>query len=170
MPEIHLKSKDFAKETADELLGKVWEDRGFPVDPVTIANRLGIQVVRTLLPEKVSGAIFKEKQKDPIIVLHSKDSENRRRFTCAHELGHYIYRLNNDQIGETFEWIDFRGLDSSSGKREEEIFANTFAANLLMPEKEVRLQLKKNNKILLPIHFGVSDEALENRLKNLSIY
>lgn len=42
------------------------------------------------------------------------------------------------QDGEQYEYIDLRGDHSSTGQNADEVFANQFAANLLMPADEVR--------------------------------
>lgn len=155
-----------AKNAAELLLSQAWPNRYFPVDPYRIATSLGIDVVELDLPEGVSGALIKELGKDPVIVLHSKDSRNRKRFSCAHELGHYIDR--QDKNSELYEYVDLRNADSALGTDREEIFANQFAANLLMPEEEVhRLVRGGAPRFIMALRFGVSDDAIQFRLKSL---
>jgi len=159
-----------AIQTANDLLQQVWKNRGFPVDPVTISNNLGIKVIETDLPENVSGSLIKEKGKDPKIVLHYADSDNRKRFTCAHELGHYVCRLLQNPNMEEYEFIDLRDPSSSFGTKEDEIFANQFAANLLMPEIEIKKLSKEGKNVLyMSLYFGISEEAISYRLKNLNL-
>lgn len=157
-----------AKTSARMLLESVWDNRPLPVDPIWIARQLGIDVIETELPPDVSGAIIKDEGKDPIIALCRSDSTNRKRFTCAHEIGHYAYRMANGI--DHYEYVDLRSKSSQSGVDPEEIFANQFAAALLMPEEEVK---KLNNKKLPPFimaqHFGVSDDAMTFRLRNLGL-
>ena len=50
----------------------------------------------------------------------------------------------------------------------EEIFADQFALNLLMPEKEVR-RCRRWSFIQLMHHFGVPGETLKQRLLDLGI-
>ncbi len=157
-----------AKTSANELLESIWGERGFPVDPVWIAAQLGLDVIETDLPESVSGALIKDKEKDPVIVLSKSDSKNRKRFSCAHEIGHYADRLNQD--GEQYEYVDLRGQQASAGTNPDEIFANQFAAALLMPEDEVKRLVKAGTAtFLMAQHFGVSDDAIRYRLKNLGL-
>jgi dTDP-4-amino-4,6-dideoxygalactose transaminase len=72
------------------------------------------------------------------IFIEESHHFNRKRFTLAHELGHYF--LHNEIIKSDGIYIDnkeslmFRGLVYS----EEEHEANMFAAEYLMPENEVR--------------------------------
>ena len=149
-----------------DVLTEIWEDRGFPVDPVWIARQMGLKVLDAALPSNVSGALVKKADQDPIILLNSADSDNRKRFSCAHEIGHYM----NRQSGDVFEYIDLRGPSAAHGSSAEEIFANQFAAGLLMPESEVRrLRALKMLPAILAYRLGVSRGALDNRLKNLRL-
>lgn len=157
-----------AQTAAESLLKSVWGQREFPVDPVWLANQLGIDVIETDLPDNVSGALIKDQDKDPVIVLCKSDSKNRKRFTCAHEIGHYAYRLTKN--GDHYEYVDMRGNSASAGTDPEEIYANQFAAELLMPKGEVeQLSNKKMPAFLIAQQFGVSDDALRFRLKNLGL-
>lgn len=154
-------------ESAKSLREKVWGERPFPVDPVWIARTMGIDVVEVKLEQEIFAGIIKEKGKEPIIALNSGDTKNRKRFSCAHELGHYI---SHTEKGDNYEYVDLRGVLASKGIDDEEKFANAFAASLLMPEDEVR-RLKGENTppFIMAIHFGVSDDAMNYRLKNLGL-
>ena len=73
-------------------------------------------------------------------MLHAADSTNRKRFTLAHELGHYIYRMERGHFDdEEIDHVEHRNQDSRKGKNVEEVSANCFAASLLMPQDQVRL-------------------------------
>lgn len=155
-------------DAAKGFLNEVWGNRGLPVDPVLIAKELGIEVVEADLPEDVSGALIKDGGKDPVIFLNASDSKARKRFSCAHEIGHYINRKSASN--ENYEYVDLRSLASSKGKDPEEIYANRFAAELLIPEERVRAFHKEGfPSFIMAIKFGVSDEAVRNRLKNLKL-
>ena len=157
-----------ADSEATCVLTSHWGGRGFPVDPVTIGLRLGIKVMEAELPEAVSGAIFKDAGTDPIIIIEQTDSRNRKRFSCAHEIGHYIWRSGNDS--DSYQYVDLRSVSSTLGTDPEEIFANQFGASLLMPDPEVRKQrAKTRSKSALARHFGVSLEAIRFRLTNLRL-
>ncbi|EJN6576737.1 ImmA/IrrE family metallo-endopeptidase [Salmonella enterica] len=150
---------------ADALLENVWGDRGFPVDPVWIANELGLDVVEIAMENNVSGALLKEPEQDPVIILNRNDSNVRKRFTCAHELSHYVKRTNNGQSLE-YQFVDYRDKLSSQGTDADEKFANNFAACLLMPAKEVRsLHSKGYSSVMMASYFGVSDDAIRFRLE-----
>jgi len=159
------------KAHADAILKDIWQDRGLPVDSVWIAKRMGIDVVDAPLSDidaNIAGALFKKKEGDPVIILNKGDSDQRKRFTCAHEIGHYIKRTDEGNL--EYEFVDLRSALSHEGVDEEEIFANQFAANLLMPEGTVRgLHKLKKTVIEMSIFFNVSADAIYFRLKNLRL-
>ena len=156
-----------AAHEADRIRATVWGD-SFPVDPVLIARRLGIDVKEAYLSPNVSGALIKQLGEDPAILLNSNDHPNRQRFTCAHELGHFVSRETDPN---EYEYVDLRDtIWSSAGTHPDEVFANQFAANLLMPEKEVRrLKSAGYTPTQMALYFDVSQDSLHFRLKNLSL-
>ncbi len=155
-----------AGKAAQELLEECW-DGSLPIDPVRIAKALGIQVFNAPLTDDVSGALVKKEGKDPAVYLNRDDSKNRKRFTCAHELGHFIRRSDEP---EKFEYVDYRDDQSATGTIEEERFANSFAAALLMPRVAVEaLHDEGLPDYRMALRFGVSREALQFRLDNLGL-
>jgi Zn-dependent peptidase ImmA (M78 family) len=114
----------------------------------------------------VSGFYF---AKDKTIYLNADEPAVRQAFTIAHELGHYflghktneygVYRRSKAHLNEITE--------------SNEIEADQFAANLLMPEPMVRTMLAKYPFLLdvdlslLARRFGVSTSAINNRLRFL---
>jgi Zn-dependent peptidase ImmA (M78 family) len=159
---------------ARQILKTVWSQDGdgapvpLPVDPFVIAQKLGIKAYATPLDEGISGMLVKRAGEDPEIYVHASDSPNRRRFTCAHELGHYYKR---SATGDTaWEYVEHRDLLTSAGNNVEEIYANKFAASLLMPREEVeRLRDEGNGLPTLAYKFGVSEDAMYYRLVNLGL-
>jgi predicted transcriptional regulator len=108
-----------------------------PVDVHGIAFSLGIRIHEAFLPDNVSGIIERAKGDNFVITINTFDSKTRKRFTIAHELGHFM--LHRSMIGDGIE--DDRAYRSTtSGKYRnnligprEESQANTFAANVIMP-------------------------------------
>lgn len=126
------------------------------------------RVLDVSLKRDVSGALVKKNGEDPSILLNADDSRNRKRFTCAHELGHYIRRAAEPE--QPYEYVDYRDQRSSTGTDEEERYANSFAASLLMPETAVRaLHAQGMATIRMAQIFGVSPEAMQYRLDNLNL-
>jgi Zn-dependent peptidase ImmA (M78 family) len=160
-----------AERDAQELLEAVWMEDDpssirLPVDPFYIAKALGIGVYQDpSLSKDVSGVLRKEPFHDPEIVLNQSDHRNRQRFTCAHELGHYTKR---SQQGDDAPWeyVDRRDFLSSAGTDPDEIYANQFAAALLMPSAAIdRMPFK--TVAAMAYEFGVSEDAMGYRLDKL---
>ncbi len=164
-----------ASESAARVLRQVWVtdeagDPVLPVDSVQIAQKLGIQVFETDLPDGVSAALAGRPNTDPIILLRTTDSTNRKRFSTAHELGHFMKRLDEGRLDEEFEYVDLRGHSASKGTEPDETYANAFAAALLMPEESLRSAAGSSpDPIALSQQFRVSLEAMSIRLKVLGL-
>lgn len=154
------------EEAAERILKEFWGD-SVPVDPAQVAEAMGIQVLAAQLGPDVAGALVKHPGKDAQIFLNGADSSNRKRFTCAHEIGHFVKRTNSDS---DYEYFDFRDSFSSTGIDPDERYANSFAAALLMPRTRVeRMQREGLKDIEMAARLGVSREAMVFRLKNLGL-
>jgi Zn-dependent peptidase ImmA (M78 family) len=159
--------KTEAVEQAERLLASAWPFGAIPVDPVTIARAAGLRVLDAPLDEDTLGALIKQPGQEPTIMINQSDPDNRKRFTCAHELGHWVRR---SEEAEEYSTVDLRSGLSATGADPEEVFANEFAACLLMPESAVRSTHASGlNDIQLAIQFKVSREAMQFRLKNLGL-
>jgi Zn-dependent peptidase ImmA (M78 family) len=109
-----------------------------PVPLEQIARREGIKVELTPLDDDLSGMSF-IKNGVAGIVLNLNHHPNRRRFTLAHEIGHHLmhmpYLTNNVHVDKI---VLNRDVVSSQAVDRREMEANAFAAELLMPEAELR--------------------------------
>jgi Zn-dependent peptidase ImmA (M78 family) len=159
---------------AREILQAVWDPSSdedhipLPVNPFRIAQELGIKAYTASLDEGISGMLIKRAGKDPEIYVHASDSSNRQRFTCAHELGHYVKRSATGDA--SWEYVERRDLLTSQGTNPEEIYANRFAAALLMPRNAVEaLHEGFGATAALAYRFGVSADAMHYRLVNLGL-
>lgn len=104
----------------------------------------------------------------------------RQRFTIAHELGHLLLHRYTTPHADGRQ-IRFRDEDSSKGSVREEVEANQFAAEVLMPEDLIRAHLKMSFDLAddtadreaverltrLAKRFEVSVQALSFRVANL---
>jgi Zn-dependent peptidase ImmA (M78 family) len=97
----------------------------------------------------------------------------RRRFTIAHECGHWVLHLGRG-TGLTVccrpaDIVDRLGVDASHPARERE--ANAFASELLMPEILVTEQARetKGNISALAERFDVSVPAMRLRVQTLGL-
>ena len=88
------------------------------------------------------------------ILVNAEEAPVRQRFTIAHELGHWICQCLEGSVGGSVEPVYCRAADvMSETARLAEREANVFAAELLMPEEQVRAA------DAAPERFGVSDLA-----------
>lgn len=158
--------KSEAAKDAAKLRGAVWGS-AIPVDPVSIARKAGLRVLDAPLDDDTMGALIKQPGRDPTIVLNQGDSENRRRFTCAHEIGHFVRR---SEEADEYTTVDLRSSLSETSDDPEEIYANQFAACLLMPEDDVQTFHHTGlSDLEMAIRFKVSREAVQFRLKTLGL-
>lgn len=152
-----------------------------PFDPFEVARRLGIEVSDTITWDKleISGLITRKKKKVTIWV-NPYDPEVRRRFTLAHELGHYVNDIlvdGENEVSDTPETLYRNGSDDPK-----EVRANNFAAELLMPtvivlEKAFELIKQAPSETMfaadlvakLAVIFKVSKPAMTIRLKRLGL-
>lgn len=166
MAEMKSRVKEEAERDAARILQATWGS-GPPIEPVAIARELGIRVLEAELDGNTLGALLKEPDEDPTIRLNQRDSRNRRRFTCAHELGHYVRRSAES---DEYARVDLRDRRSSTGEDPEEVYANEFAACLLMPEDEVKTFAELGlDDLEMSLRFKVSREAMKFRLINLGL-
>lgn len=159
--------KEVAADAAESVLA-THSSGAFPVDPATIAERLGVIVRRASLPDGTSGMIMKRPNEDAQILVERSDNEMRQRFTIAHELGHFVERTSvQDTPDDEFGFVDRR---HSRTHDVHEFFANEFAGNLLMPAGELtRKFAETSDTIRLAAYFGVSIPALKTRLLKLHL-
>lgn len=156
-----------AKKAAYQLLDSVWRGRGFPVDPKAIAAEMSVAVLEAELPENILGGLIKDAAKDPVVMLNQCDSVEHKRFNCAQKLGYFT--ASKQQHAECYKYVEFR-VRHGANNDDHEIFADSFAASLLMPDLAVRQLARKGMaKKGMAQHFGVSADAVEFRLKQLGI-
>jgi len=136
-----------------------------------IAEDNGIEILESDLFD-ISGALRYENGKWRIYV-NKDDSNARKIFTIAHELGHYFMHSEGEKEFVDGQFVMNRAEVDRFSQRELE--ANEFAGNLVMPEQEIRKRLDGQNptqeKVLeLAKKFNVSALAMATRLRNLDIH
>ena len=161
-----------AKEVAGLLLKCPVNAAPVPVEQ--LAESCGAKVVYSDFNEEISGLLFRENGKC-IIGVASEQSHVRQRFTIAHELGHMLlHQMSSVHVDKNFS-VMFRSAASSTAQDVFEIEANTFAAELLMPESLLKIDLvtlkldmdDDRQLAVLASRYGVSTQALTYRLLNL---
>jgi len=138
-----------------------------------LCDKLNITLESKRLGDDVSG-FFVMTGSQKIITYNSSNAETRKRFTIAHEIGHYIFHSKEQPIFvDKAPKVLFRNIASSTGEDYKEREANAFAASLLMPKDLLEEQISKApadiNKAItfLAKKFGVSENAMSFRLSNL---
>lgn len=168
------------EEFADRIL-KDFKINTYPIPIVTIAERIGFKCFGAVLKKNISGVVtidanlIENYYTDKVILINVKENPGHRKFTIAHELGHYLFDFNETQKTTYFNAYD---LSEDSQNSEEEQRANRFAAALLMPSTEFTTQFQKlkNKKytkfeivVELTKHFLVSRTAIEKRVEELEL-
>lgn len=115
----------------------------FPVDPFKIAEAEDILVeAKDPEHEGVSGCIIFNDDGVGILYATHIRSEGFRRFTVAHELGHYFLDGHPEEIMKTSR-IHLSKAGFTQGQSRIEIEADHFAAGLLMPSRLTRASLSR---------------------------
>lgn len=142
-----------------------------PVDIVSLVLAQGLKISyfnpaqsKSDTLENVSGLLDKSSK---VIYINSTDSEERQRFTLAHELGHYVYNHDEDKFG-----LNYRDSDHERNSAERQ--ANDFASEILIPSPILRKKLNKYSDArptILEIAnlFGVSQIAMRVKLDNMGL-
>jgi Zn-dependent peptidase ImmA (M78 family) len=101
------------------------------------------------------------------VVLRADEPPARRRFTLAHEVGHWVCQVREGHDAPVY----CRAADIAPGAdRLLEREANVFAAELLMPEPAVQVEWSRAESAAeVATWFGVSEEAMSWRLFNLGL-
>jgi len=144
----------------EDLVGKARKSVAFdklPVPTDKIAEKLGLKIVEFEFPESFSGVLRKERG---VVGVNKNHPLVRRRFTIAHEMGHFILGHDGDSIDEQSD-------RPMSLERE----ANTFASHLLIPTDLVIASVQKVGLDLktLAREFGVSEQAMTIRLLEMNL-
>jgi Zn-dependent peptidase ImmA (M78 family)/DNA-binding XRE family transcriptional regulator len=163
--EVHVRSHSPAK-AAQQLLAQTRTTEA-PVDIKKLCVRCGVHVIEAPFSNEVSGVIL-DLNNGPVIGVNQDHPLVRRRFSAAHELGHYLLAHHDhfhidlsDAAGQGeppgYNWLDERN-------------ANDFAAQVLMPAALVAAAFAANSNLnQVARQFKVSREAMGWRLVNLGL-
>lgn len=145
-----------------------------PVPVSKLAVLAGATIRSGPLPMDLSGFLVR-REKSIILGVNSLHSRQRQRFTVAHEIGHLLLHPDNDHLDRGISFY-FRDDRSSQAEVREEIEANQFAADLLMPKSMIDAFVVKHVDLMddqvlaaLASTFEVSTQALTFRLTNLGV-
>lgn len=146
-----------------------------PVPVSRIAKAKGARIFVDTLEGDLSGFLYRDKG-HAVIGVNTHHAPVRQNFTIGHELGHLLLH-DQEQLHVDHEFrVRLRDDVSSQGTDVAEREANFFAASLLMPREFLEADLAKEEYVdllddeflhSLAKKYGVSTQALVNRLKNL---
>lgn len=152
-----------------------------PVDVERVARHCKLPVVYAELGSETSGLLVVESSSSARICINKEDAPTRRRFSAAHEIGHWVlsHHMQPGVHVDRGHIILPRDPRSSQGVDRTEIQANQFAYALLMPQHMVeaaveKLVAQRTPRLLkdsdvtdLAELFQVSEQAMTIRLSKL---
>lgn len=169
-----------AKQKAQEVLREAGV-ASLPIPVEDLVRRRGARLSYEPFDEDISGMLARI-EGGAVIGINTTHAATRQRFSVAHELGHLLLHEGRSLILDKREVrVSLRNRNSASGTDMEEIEANAFAAELLMPEDMVwdvvtKAVPKPPRRINLDAfirdtagRFEVSVQAMEYRLASLGV-
>ena len=152
------------RERAHQVL-KICGVKTIPINVDEVARKLGFIITEADLPETTDSVVYISKQ-GKVIGINKDRSRQRKRFSIAHEIGHFIGGHDDYSHEKEFSVAELSNQIDPQSRYEME--ANEFAAELLMPkhflEKEFKawgLDVRK-----LAHCFEVSEQAMWIQLMN----
>lgn len=185
-PRQHVRKKQI-RQIVEELHDRLKQAGDFqtPIPVEKLARNLNVQITYVETDDDDLSGFF---YRDPltgksVIGVNDDHHKTRQRFTIAHEIGHLMLHsfedLHYDRKGSG--GIFRRSAESATGENRDEIEANYFAAELLMPESLIYDKLEdsgmsdifeRNVDVAIRAmakEFNVSPHALTIRMTQLGI-
>ena len=145
-------------KTANQLL----DHFGIPVDLNALLKHYKINLHIVDMETEVSGFLI-IKPSSSEIAINKAHHPNRQRFTIAHECGHYfLHSKDSKEFIDMTPTIYMRNIESHAGISLNEIEANQFAADLLMPKDYLQQSIEQR---AIDIYDDLSLRKLANELK-----
>jgi Zn-dependent peptidase ImmA (M78 family) len=144
-----------------------------PVPVEELAAAIDIVELRELETDGFEGALLTDPDKKKGAILYKAGArKERRRFTIAHELGHFL--MPSHKGNEHCTAADLREMRFDEDHRRREAEANRFAAGLLMPRPWFSRDMDQlgdadvTHVQILAERYGTSLEAASNRYIDLT--
>jgi len=125
-----------AVQAAEQIITRHKLER-LPVNIRDVAREYA-SILTDPLPPDVSGMLVPasdQSAKKWIIIVNKRHGIERQRFTIGHELAHLLLHNYTAPHADGTKQIRYRNALSSLGTEQEEIEANQFAAEVLLPAK-----------------------------------
>ncbi len=156
------------KEDIEKKVNEIIEKNNiqYPLDIVSFLHEKGFMLLQKNMGDNSGAILVDPENKIQAIAVNKNDCVDRRRFTLAHEYGHYILHNNNKNV------FYANRCDANSSFEEKE--ADEFAACLLMPRDKVEKSIKGLDFDILKVlkvqrDFIVSEPAAIVRLRRLGL-
>lgn len=182
-PSISLDQMELdGKTKPDAIVGEILRqnpEMPFPLPLEELAHVAGIKQIAELQTEGFEGMLMTDAEKSSgVILVKANGNPQRRRFTVAHELGHYLLPWHRQtKYSCTTESIKDAGDEARASRlMEMEQEANAFASELLMPTTIFRKLVRQYGEPALEqvqalsAHFDTSIQATAHRFLRLSDY
>ena len=155
-----------SRQRAREVL-KIMGVREPPVDIGSITKLLGFDVIPFEFPDHISAVTFIENDIKSIGV-NAGHAPTRQRFSLAHELGHFL--SGHESYDHEKTHVEDRPTFMGSHNHQE-IEANEFAAELLMPAELLRRDIAEYGLDVptLARRYDVSEQAMWIQLIDLKL-
>lgn len=128
------------KLIAEEII-KENKNISLPVPIENIAKAVGIQEINFVPNAPFEGALVANSGKTQGIIACKKEvNDARKRFTIAHELGHFLLPTHSNKLTCTTANISYENINKFINKEQE---ANCFASNILVPQYFLKKELSK---------------------------
>lgn len=138
-----------------------------PVDLMKIASNNDIEVYYKNLPDGISGSIrYNEEKKKFQIIIEASESDNRQRFTLAHELAHYFMEREKMLYDKEIHFDPKYRKNKNPEEEEIEYLAGALLMNKNMLTKAYQVCPYVS---LLASTFKVSESAMTVRLMVLGL-
>ena len=144
-----------------------------PVPLERIAEAVGIVEIVGRNTDSFEGVLVTDNAKSRGFIAYNESSRpERRRFTIAHEIGHFLMPFHGPKA--QCAKVDLSVLKAKDPNRAREAEANRFAAALLMPLRLFKSDMRRlgppetEHIVALASRYGVSKEATARRYTELS--
>lgn len=161
---------------------EIHRQMGFPdgaVDLGYLADCLDIHEIKYERLNNIEGALVTTPSRYAgSILVNKRSGKARRRFTIGHELGHYLNPAHQETSAQGF-WCSKNDINSLRGQakrqltgfEKQEVEANRFASELLMPSRQIKRSLEAfaclEEVVKLARIYGVSKEAMARKYVEL---
>lgn len=147
-------------------------DLPIPVPIDALAEAVGIERIEMVETDGFEGVLVANPEKSRgEIAVRAGSSLARRRFTIAHEIGHFLIQSHDARV--QCASADLGVFKTSDAARAKEAEANRFAAAILMPATQLRRDIRVlgppelTHIVTLADRYQVSREAMARRYAQL---